>query len=224
MAKRTIETGYFGSVGMSDPLSSFSERTLRVAWDFGRKAVPENKTIPLMQLPKGFLIDRISVVQTKAVNAAATVTFGLGSDDTKVVGGNFALVASGTLLRSSQAPAVGAQPTVTTTLSGTVDPSTGSVAGVTASSSASGGSGAGSLFIEADDILCLVVPDGITGDELNVGAFDLCIHGFEAFAEGVAANGEANPLRVDDYRLPLQSAANEESNVSGGQFPQDIND
>lgn len=209
MAKRNIETGYFGSVGMSDPLCSFAERTLRVAWDFGRKTVPENKTIPLMQLPKGFLIDRISVVQTKFTNAAVNLAFGLGSDNSKAVGGTFALVATGTLLRASQSPA-------TTTTSATV---TGGTAGESVTVPIPG-----SLFVAADDILCMVVPDNISGDELNAGAFDLCIHGFEAFAEGVAANGEDNPLRIDDYRLPLQGTADEAANKSGGQFPQDIND
>lgn len=214
MAQRTIETGYFGSVGMSDPMSSFAERTLRVAWDFGRKAVPENKTIPLLQLPKGFLIDRISVVQTKFADQAVNLTFGLGSDDTKLIGGTFALAASTTLLRSSQAAAVSAGETVYVASASAGSPT----------KSVKVGAGEGSLFISADDILCMVVPDGLTGDKIAEGAFDLCIHGFETFSEGVAANGDGNPLHVERYRLQLQSADNESANVSGGQFPQDIND
>lgn len=180
MAARTLETGYYGSVGMSDPLSSFEDVTLRVAWDFGKKEIPENKTIPLMQLPKGFLIERISVVQTGAVNAATTVTFGLASDSTVAVGGNFALAASGALLRSSQDPDA---------------------------------TNKTSLYVAADDILCLVVPDGITGDALTEGAFDVCLRGYRVFAEQLTAN----PLNVEVYRATLQTV----NNVSGGQWPID---
>lgn len=181
MAARTLEPNFFGSVGMSDPMSSFEDVTLRVAWDFGKKAVPENKTIPLMQLPKGFLIERISVVQTKEVNAATTVTFGLASDDAVAVGGNFALGATvETLLRASQDPEA-----------------TNKTA----------------LYVGADDILCLVVPDGITGDELNAGAFDVCVRGYRVFADKLTAN----PLNVEAYRATLQDT----NNVSGGQWPID---
>lgn len=194
MSARTLESGFYGSVGMSDPLSSFEDVTLRVAWDFGKKAVPENKTIPLMQLPKGLLIDRISVIQTKGVNAATTVTFGLASDSAVAVGGNFALglgTAASPLLRSSQAPK--------------------------AASASDGDSGTvsveSSLYVAADDILCLIVPDGVTGDALNAGAFDVCIRGYRVFAEQLTTN----PLNVESYRAPLQTL----NNISGGQWPLD---
>lgn len=201
MAARNLENGYYGSVGMADPMSSFDDVTLRVAWDFGKKSVPENKTIPLMQIPKGFLIERISLVQTKGVNAATTVTFGLASSDSVAVGGNFALgtgAANSPLLRSSQAPA-------SVATSATV---TGGTAGETVSVAIPG-----SLFVEADDILCMIVPDGVTGDELNAGSFDLCVRGYRVFAEQLTAN----PLKVESYRNTLQDT----NNVSGGQWPLD---
>lgn len=218
MGERTLEKGFYGSVGMSDPLCAFEDITLRVAWDFGKKAVPENKTIPLMQLPKGFMIDRISVIQTKFADQAVNLTFGLASDDTKLVGGTFALAASTTLLRSSQAAVGGAQPAVSTTLSGTVDTSTGSVANVTATSTASGGSGAGSLLVDSDDVLCMIVPDGLTNDKVSAGAFDLCLKGYRVFSEGLTAN----PMEVDAYRASLQTAADDALNKGpDGQWPLD---
>ena len=201
MAKRTMQGGFFGSVGMSDPESSFAERTFGVAWDCAKKALPENKTIPIMQIPKGFCIDRISVVQTKAMDQDVNITFGLGSDTTKGVGGTFALTDdSSALLRSSQAPkTVTAKDTAGT---GTVNVGE-------------------AIFVDAADILCLIVPDGLTGDKLAEGAFDVFIHGFETFAEGAADN---NALDIENYRLPLQTDADSSANRSddtGGQWSLD---
>jgi hypothetical protein len=102
MAERNVATGFFGAAGHGDPEFVFSDKTLGVSWDFSKTNVDASMTIPILQIPKGFCIDRISVIQTKATNAACTLTFGLKSDSTKVVGGNFALGTSA-LLRSSQA-------------------------------------------------------------------------------------------------------------------------
>jgi hypothetical protein len=107
MAERTVEAGFFGSAGHGDPEFVFSDKTFSVSWDFSKTPVGKNKTIPILQIPKGFCIDRISVIQTKATNAAATLTFGLKSDNAKLVGGNFAL-GTAALLRSSQAGVTGA--------------------------------------------------------------------------------------------------------------------
>ena len=189
MAKRTVEEGFYGSAGMGDPMGSFTERTLRVAWDFGKKPVTQGaktggavKAIPLLALPKGFCIDRVSVVQTKPMSAALSVTFGLASDDSKTVGGTVALGASASALARSSAQA--------------------------------GSSGAG-VFADAEDMLCMLVPvaTGDTPATFGEGAFDLCVHGFEAFAEGVGAN----PLGASAYRQTLQT----QDNVSGGMMPLD---
>lgn len=102
MAERNVEAGYFGSAGHGNPEIVFSDKTLGVSWDFSKTEVGANKTIPILQIPKGFCIDRISLIQTKATNAACAITFGLKSDNTKVVGGNFNL-GTDTLCRSSQA-------------------------------------------------------------------------------------------------------------------------
>ena len=181
MGTRTVETGYFGQPGHGDPMCAFAEKTLVTSWDFGKTNVAKNKTIPLMQIPKGFCIDRISVIQTEYTNAAYTLTFGLKSDDTFTVGGNFALAASSTMLRSSQAPnAVTAKDTA----------GTGSV------------SVGEPLFVTGDDVLCMIVPN--SGDGLTAGSFDLAIHGFSTFAEAPAENKTGNEV----FRPTMQTTDN----------------
>lgn len=201
MSERTVEDGYFGSVGMGDPETAYTESTLGVTWDFGKKNVPENKTIPLMMIPKGFLIDRISVVQTKFADQSVGLTFGLKSDTTKAVGGTFTLAASGTLLRSSQSAAAGETVYVASTSAG--------------SPTKSVNVGAGSLFVDAADVLCMIVPDSLTNDKCAEGAFELFIHGFKVFAEA-ESHGNGTP-----YRQTLQTAEQAAANVSGGDYPID---
>lgn len=186
MAKRTVEPGYFGAAGHGDPEFAFTEKTLGVSWDFSKTNVPENKTIPILQIPKGFLIDRISLVQTKATDQDVTLTFGLASDNSFTVGGNFALKdLSGetALCRSSQAPAS----VVATDSAGTGTVTVGDV-----------------RVVDADDVLCMIVPDSLTNDKLAAGAFSLFVHGFSVFCEGPTVNKTGN----DVYRKSLQTADN----------------
>lgn len=210
MSARTVEPGYFGSLGHGDPQCAFLEKTLVTSWDFSKTNVPENKTIPVMQLPKGFCIDRITVIQTAYADQGVNLTFGLKSDDSAVVGGTFALAASSTMLRSSQ-PANGGAVTktsaavyVASTSAGSPTTSVQPVTGVTA---------AGPVFVSDDDVLCMIVPDGLTGDKIAAGAFDLAIHGFSTFAEAPAENKTGN----DVYRATMQTT----DNVAGPRFPLD---
>lgn len=186
MAARTVETGYFGKDGHGDPEFAFTDKTLIASWDFGKTNVPENKTIPILQIPKGFLIDRIGLVQTKATDQDVTLTFGLKSDNSFTVGGNFALKdLSGetALCRSSQAPK---------SVTATDAAGTGTVTAGDA------------LLVDADDVLCMIVPDSLTGDKLAAGAFTLFVHGFSAFCEGPTENKTGNEV----YRQTLQTNAN----------------
>lgn len=192
MAERTVETGYFGAEGHGDISVVCAEKTIATSWDFGKTAVPENKTIPIMQLPKGFCIDRISVVQTKFADQSLALGFGLKSDTAKAVGGTFMLAASGTLLRSSQKAG---------TASGTVSGSNVTF------------SGEDCVFVDGDDVLCMIVPNNLTGDECAAGAFDVFIHGFSVFAEGCTENKTGN----ENYRKTLQT----QDNVAGPRFPID---
>jgi hypothetical protein len=186
MATRTVETGFFGAAGHGNPEFALTEKTLGASWDFAKTNVPENKTIPILQLPKGFLIDRISLVQTKATDQDVTLTFGLKSDNSFTVGGNFALkdlTGETALCRSSQAPAsVTAKDTAGT---GTVTVGD-------------------SLLVNGDDVLCMIVPDGLTNDKLAAGAFTLFVHGFSAFCEGPTENKTGNAV----YRQSLQTVDN----------------
>lgn len=186
MAARTVEAGFFGAAGHGDPDFAFTDKTFGVSWDFAKTNVPENKTIPILQIPKGFLIDRISLVQTRATDQDVTLTFGLKSDNSFTVGGNFALkdlTGETALCRSSQAPAsVTAKDTAGT---GTV------TAGVP-------------LLVDDDDVLCMIVPDGLTNDKLADGAFQLFVHGHSAFCEGPTVNKTGNEV----YRTTLQTVDN----------------
>ena len=202
MATRNVAEGYFGSVGHGNPESSFCERTISTSFDFGLKAVPENVTIPVMEIPKGFCIDRISVVQTKVADQdISTLTFGMASDDSVQIGGNFSVSDDAAALARSS------QPAATNTVNCTV---TGGTQGETVTAAVPA-----AYFVTKADTLCLIVPDGLTGDQIAKGAIDIAVHGFEVFAEAYDGNAQGREV----YREKLQTAAQEATNVSGGQFP-----
>lgn len=100
MAKRTIDTEFYGSVAMGNPESSFAEHTLVVSYDFSKKGVAASKVVPMIAIPKGFYITSLAVVQTKKTNADVSVTFGLASDSGKSVGEAVGLKAA-TLVRKA---------------------------------------------------------------------------------------------------------------------------
>ena len=201
MSARTVETGYFGAAGHGDPEFAFTEKTLGVTWDFGKTNVPENKTIPLMQLPKGFCIDRITVVQTEFADQSVGLTFGLKSDDSATIGGTFTLAASSTKLRSSQA-AKGSSVTKTSAAVYVASSSGGSP--TTSVQPVTAVTDGGAVFVDDDDVLCMIVPDGLTGDKCAKGAFTLAVHGFSATNEGPTANKTGNV----NYRQTLQTVDN----------------
>lgn len=197
MAARTVEEGYFGSLGHGDTRCAFLEKTIVTSWDFSKKNVSKNKTIPLMQIPKGFCIDRISVVQTEFADQSVGLTFGLKSDNSFTVGSTFTLAASSTKLRSSQA--------AKTTSAYAASSSAGSPTTAIAIGAP--------LFVDGDDVLCMIVPDGLTGDKCAAGAFDLFVHGFSVFGEGPTENKTGNEV----FRKTMQT----QDNVAGPQFPLD---
>ena len=188
MAARTVETGYFGAAGHGDPMFAFTEKTIGTSWDFAKTNVPENKTIPIMQIPKGFCIDTITVVQKEFADQSVGLTFGLKSDNSFTVGGTFTLAASSTKLRSSQ-PAK-------TTSAYAASTSAGSPTTAIAIPS--------TLYVDTDDVLCMIVPDSLTGDKCAKGSFDLFIHGFSATNEGPTENKTGNV----NYRQTLQTTDN----------------
>ena len=204
MAARTVEAGFFGAAGHGDPDFAFTDKTLGVSWDFAKTNVPENKTIPILQIPKGFLIDRISLVQTRATDQDVTLTFGLKSDNSFTVGGNFALkdlTGETALCRSSQAADGGS---VTKTSAAVYVASTSAGSPTTSVQPVTGVTAAGPVFVSDDDVLCMIVPDGLTNDKLADGAFQLFVHGFSAFCEGPTVNKTGNEV----YRTTLQTVDN----------------
>lgn len=201
MSARTVETGYFGAAGHGDPMAASTEKTLGVSWDFGKTNVPENKTIPIMQLPKGFCIDRITVIQKEYADQSLGLTFGLKSDDSVTIGGTFTLVASSTKLRSSQAAKASA---VTKTSAAVYVASSSGGSPTTSVQPVTAVTEGGPVYIDDDDVLCMIVPDGLTGDKCAKGSFDLFIHGFSATNEGPTENKTGN----HNYRQTLQTTDN----------------
>lgn len=197
MSARTVETGYFGAEGHGDPVAAYTEKTLGVSWDFAKTNVPENKTIPLMQIPKGFCIDRITVIQKEFADQSLALTFGLKSDNSFTIGGTFTLAASSTKLRSSQA----AQPAAKT---GDVYVSTASGSWTASSKLNLVTDAGGGVFVDDDDVLCMIVPDGLTSDKCAAGSFDLFVHGFSATNEGPTENKTGNRV----FRKSLQTTDN----------------
>ena len=210
MSARTVESGYFGSLGHGDPECAFTEKTIVTSWDFAKKNVPENKTIPLVQIPKGFCIDRITVVQKDYADQSVGLTFGLKSDDSFTIGSTFTLVASSTKLRSSQAADGGS---VTKTSAAVYVASTSAGSPTTSVQPVTGVTAAGPVFVSDDDVLCMIVPDGLTGDKCAAGSFDLALHGFSTFAEAPAENKTGNAV----FRPTMQTV----DNVAGPRFPND---
>lgn len=192
MAKLTVQAGFFGAIGVDDPVCFMNQRTIGRSVDFSKVNVDENKNYPLIPIPKGFCLTHIAVEQVAPTDQDATVTFGAESDSGITVGGNFALKDLSSdaeaLLRSCQ-PAK--------TVSAKDSAGTGTVAVPDA------------IFFDKADMLCLKVPNGLTGDKLAKGKINVYLIGFETFAEGT----DSVPENMEDWRKKLQTA----DNVSGGQ-------
>ena len=91
-----------GEIAYSDPGETLPIKVLTREIDFAKQNFKKNANYVFMPIPKGFFVKHIAVEQTGAIDAAATLTFATLNDATAAVGGDFALVASGTLLRTIQ--------------------------------------------------------------------------------------------------------------------------
>ena len=196
MSKLSVEAGFFGAVGVDDPVCFLHQRTFGRSVDFRKVNVAENKNYPLIPIPKGFCLTNICVEQTEATDQDVTVTFGAESDSGITVGGNFALK---DLSSSAEALLRDCQPAKTTSTKAKDEAGTGTVTIAVP----------GALFFDKADMLCLKVPDGLTGDKLAKGKINVYLVGFETFAEGV----DSVPEKTEDWRKKLQTT----DNVSGGQ-------
>lgn len=195
MAALTTNTGLFGAKGASCPATLMKMVDYNRTVDFGKTNAAENTNYDLLPIPKGFLIAYIAVEQKSYVNAGTTVTFATKNDATAAIGGNFALAASSTMLRSCQ-PAV----------------STGAYAASTSAGSPTTAiSIPGAYFSSAADTLCLKVPDGITGDALTKGEIVVHMIGYQTFGESLGDIASGTPAFAKG-----QTDAQALANVSGG--------
>jgi len=197
MAALTVDsTVGIGAKCFGDPAVTYPPVVaLRREVDISKVELNENTNFAFMPIPKGFLATHIAVEQTKYADQAATITFATKNDATKPVGGNFALAATGTKLRSCQP--------VKTTAAYAASASAGSPTTAIAIPD--------SMFFAADDTLCIKVPDGLTGDKLSAGAFSVTLLGHMVFGESVDLAHGATPLRDKQQDTALD-------NVSGGPY------
>ncbi len=148
---------------------------LRREVDISKCALAENTNFELMPVPKGFLALFIAVDQTEYTDQAATVTFATKKADTAAIGGDFALAASSTKLRSIQP-----------------------VASTNAKDSAGTGTVAvpGTKLFTADDSLCLKVPNSLTDDKLVEGKFSVALIGYMPFGDSADFGNGDTPMRT----------------------------
>ena len=197
MAALTVDsTVGIGAKCFGDPAVTYPPVVaLRREVDISKVALNEHTNFAFMPIPKGFLATHIAVEQTKYADQSATINFATKNDATKPVGGDFALAATGTKLRSCQP--------VKTTAAYAASSSGGAVTSAIAIPDG--------LFFAADDTLCIKVPDGLTGDKLTAGAFSVTLLGHMVFGESVDLAHGSTPLREKQQDAALD-------NVSGGPY------
>lgn len=197
MAALTVDsTVGIGAKCFGDPAVTYPPVVaLRREVDISKVALNENTNFAFMPIPKGFLATHIAVEQTKYADQSATINFATKNDATKPVGGDFALAATSTKLRSCQP--------VKTTAAYAASSSGGAVTSAIAIPDG--------LFFAADDTLCIKVPDGLTGDKLTAGAFSVTLLGHMVFGESVDLAHGSTPLREKQQDAALD-------NVSGGPY------
>lgn len=83
MAAITPETGYFGGVGISDPVYTMNQRVIGREIDFAKSKIEASKYYPVLPISAGFCVTHIAVEQYGAADADVELTFAPKSDDTK---------------------------------------------------------------------------------------------------------------------------------------------
>ena len=195
MAALTVDsTVGIGAKCFGDPAVTHPPAVaIRREVDISKQNLGENKNFAFLPIPAGFLAEYIAVDQTEHTDQAVTVTFATKNADTVAIGGNFALTASSTKLRSCQP--------VKTASAYAASSSAGSPTTAIAIPSA--------LFFGAADTLCVKVPDSLTGDKLTAGKFSVTLIGRMVFGDTTELANGSVPLRDQ-----LQDAGLD--NVSGG--------
>lgn len=147
-----------------------------------------NKNYDLLPIPRGFLVHAIALEQTEYTDQAVTLTFATKNDPTVALGGNFALVATGTKLRSCQAASIGSADSGQSTVAVPSE-----------------------YFSAEADTLCVKVPSGLTNSKLVKGTFTVHLIGFQTFGESLEDVAAGTPAWANG-----QTAAQAAANVSGG--------
>ena len=185
----------FGAKGAYCPATLMKRVDYNRTIDFSEANVSESKNYEIIPIPKGFLVEFLAVEQLEHIDEAATVTFATKNADTTAIGGNYALTATSTMLRSCQ-------------------PAASTAAGYVASSSAGSPTTAlsipGAYFSSTADTLCLCVPS-LTGDGLTKGKIVVHMIGYQTFGESLGDIASGTPAFATG-----QTAAQAAANVSGG--------
>ena len=198
MAALTTDTSLFGATpGVSCPSVNMKmvdyTRDVDIAavkgvLSNGAVGIAGNANYDLLPIPRGFLVHAIALEQTGYTDQAVTLTFATKNDPTAALGGNFALVATGTLLRSCQAASIGS-----------------------ADSGESTVAVPGEYFSAQADTLCVKVPSGLTNSKLVKGKFTVHLIGFQTFGESLDDVASGTPDWANG-----QTATQAADNVSGG--------
>ena len=161
--------------------------------DISKENLAENTNFAFLPIPAGFLAEYIAVDQSAYTDQAATVTFATKNADTVQLGGNFALAASSTMLRS-------VQPVKTTSAY---------AASASADSPTTAIAIPGTILFTVNDTLCIKVPDSLTNDKLSAGKFAVTLVGRMVFGDTIELANGSTPMR-DKLQNPSLD------NVSGG--------
>lgn len=189
MAALTVTDGVFGARGTECPATIFRMVDYNRTVDFAKREVADNANYALIPVPKGFMISHLAVEQLEYfADASKNWTFKLKSDSTQI-GGTFTPVTTGTMVRVCN-PATTAS----------------------ASDGASGTVAVGSAkFSSAADMLCVCIPDGLTGDKASAGKFAVHMIGYQVFGESLDDVPAEMPAWAEG-----QTSDQAAANVSGG--------
>lgn len=162
MADLTVsDTKIFGATGAHCDAQIMKMVEYSREFDFGQTAVAENASYELLPIPAGFLATHIVVKQETSTDQDVTITFDTFKDASKDIGGNFALKdLSGETELCFECQSVSKVTAKDAAGTGTVDAPK-------------------FLFFKTADILCLTLPNGLTGDKIAKGKIRVSLIGYQ---------------------------------------------
>ena len=195
MAALTVTDGVFGARSTECPATFFRMVDYNRTVDFAKREAADNANYALLPVPKGFMISHLAVEQLEYfADASKDWTFKLKSDSTQI-GGTFTPVTTGAMVRVCD-PALA---------------SAGYVASASAGSPTTAVSIPAAKFSSAADMLCVCIPDGLTGDKASKGKFTVHMIGYQVFGESLGDVPAETPAWTEG-----QTSAQAAANISGG--------